>query len=111
MNLETATQRIVVLAVSLAFLAVLATVFGTIVTSLDETNQSNLGHWFEHHWGAIWKTAAALLPAVITYLFGRGAGRKVGKTEGFNHAIATAEGTPTANVLRREAQSIGLRVS
>lgn len=115
MNLETPMQRIVVFALSLAFLAVLAIVFGSVVASLSDANQQSFGNWFQDHWSSIWKVGVGVLPAIITYLFGRRAGQKVGKTEAYNSAIATAEdkqtGDAAARVLRREAKGHGLRVT
>jgi hypothetical protein len=111
MNLETPAQRIAVYAISIAFLATLVIVFGAVVSSLSDTNQTRLGDWLGTHWSTIWKTGIALLPAVIAFLFGRSSGRKSGKTEAFNHAIATAHGTPTADTLRREAKSAGVAVT
>jgi hypothetical protein len=115
LNLETANQRIIVYAISLTFVAVLIVVFGAVITSLDAANQTKLGNWFEDHWSSIWKTGVALLPAIITYLFGRAAGRQVGKTEAYNAAVAAADKTPTgaeaADLIRDAAKGQRVRVT
>jgi len=64
---------------------------------------------------AIWAFLLGAVPSIATYLFGRRAGRKSGKTEAYNSAIATARakdsGDETAEVLRQEAEAHGLRVT
>src|SRR4051794_6279934 len=97
MGLNSGGQRVTALAVVLSFLAVLALVAGWIVTSLSETNVIALGNWLGDNMDSIVRGVLACAPAVATYLFGRRAGRKVGKTEAYASAIATAEGKPTGD--------------
>lgn len=114
MNLETPGQRITVLALSLAFVGLLAVCAAWVLVSIGEENARDFAEWVDSHLTTITAFFAGTLPAIATYLFGRRAGRKVGKTEAFNSAIATAEekssGDAAASALRSEAKSHGIRV-
>jgi uncharacterized membrane protein len=115
MGVETPRQRIWVLGIILGFLAIIALAFAGAFVSLSDENQEMLGHWFDKHAATIWGFVPGAVASVATYLFGRRAGRKVGKTEAYNSAIATAtekpSGNATAAALRTEAQSHGLQVA
>jgi hypothetical protein len=114
MGLQSATQRVIVFGISLTFLAVLAIVFGAIMTSLSDQNMTDLGHWIDGHLSAITGFLIGAVPSVATFLFGRRAGRKAGKTEAYTSAVATAEGKASgdaaAEILRQEAKGHGLHL-
>jgi hypothetical protein len=114
MGLDSGGQRLVALAIVLTFLTALAVVAAWILTSLSDAHIAALGDWLEANIGTIVTGALALAPAVATYLFGRRAGRKVGKTEAYASAIATAEGEASgpqvANTLRAEARNHNLKI-
>jgi hypothetical protein len=115
MGLESARQRLIALAIALTFLALVAFVAGWIVTSLSDANVKSLGTWLDTNGGSIRTGAVAAIPAVATYMFGRRGGRKAGKTEAYNSAIATVEGKPdtatAAETLRQEARGHNLNVT
>ena len=73
-----------------------------------------LANWFDENIESIGAGLLAVVPSIATYLFGRRAGRKVGKTEAYNSAIATvsdkADPTAAAEQLRQEARAHDLPV-
>jgi hypothetical protein len=115
MNLETAWQRIAVLGICFGLVAVIFLVLGGAFMSLSDANAAALGGWLEANLDTVVAGLVGLVPAIATYLFGRRAGWKVGKTEVFNSAIATASGQPTgeaaAEELRAEADAHRIRVT
>lgn len=115
MGLETPRQRIAVLAIVLAFVAVVLLTMAWAFVSLSDANQTTLGHWIDEHSAAIWGFIPGAVAAVATYLFGRRAGRRSGKTEAYNSAIATVREktsfTDAADALRAEAEGHGLNVT
>jgi hypothetical protein len=115
MNLETPTQRIIVLGILLGFLAVLAIALSWVLSSLSDANMSSLGHWLNQHSAAAWGFLIGAVPSIATYLFGRRAGRKAGKTEAYSSAItavkAAQQPREAAELLSKEAEDHGLRVS
>lgn len=78
MNLQTPAQRIAVLGIVVGLLAVIALASSWIVTS----NITSLGHWLDKRSPAIWGFLIGAVPSIAAYLFGKGAGKKEGKTEG-----------------------------
>jgi hypothetical protein len=115
MNLETPRQRIIVLGLLLGLAAVVVLASAAVVVSLSEANVGYLGAWIDRRGGTIWTAGTGVAAAVATFLFGRRSGRKSGKTEAYNSAIATARskttGDEAADVLRAEARSHGLNVA
>jgi hypothetical protein len=115
MNLETGWQRVAVLALSLAFVAVLVNAAAVVLESLNDEHREAVGQWARDHWDSFKTFLLAAVPAVATYLFGRRAGRKSGKTESYSTAITTVENTDdpaaAAQTLRTQAKDHGLRVT
>jgi divalent metal cation (Fe/Co/Zn/Cd) transporter len=115
MGLETPTQKLWAFGISLAFLAVLVLAGAAVLTSLSDDNIDSFANWLEDNLDAIGAGLLAVVPSITTYLFGRRAGRKVGKTEAYNSAIATVAGRTDADAaaetLRQEARAHDLRVT
>lgn len=115
LNLETPNQRIAVLGLVLAFLSVGLLVVGWWFAPLSDANAESFGFWLDGHSTAIWAFIAGAVPSLGTFLLGRRAGRKAGKTDAYNSAIATtlqkSTGDAAAHVLRNEAKAHGLKVS
>jgi hypothetical protein len=114
MQLDSPRQQLTCLGIVLAFLAVLLVVIGWIVTSLSDQNAAALGGWLNDNTNSIGTALYAVVPAVATYLFGRRVGRKAGKTEAYNSAIATVigkTGDEAAKTLHEEASAHNLRVT
>jgi peptidoglycan/LPS O-acetylase OafA/YrhL len=115
MELEGGWQRVAVLGIVLAFIAVLAIAFAISLGYISDANQTSMGEWFDRNDEKFWAFLVGAAPAVATYLLGRRAGRKVGKTEAYSSAIGTAESQPTgddaATALRKQAQDHGLNVA
>lgn len=115
MNLETPTQRIIVLGIVLGFFAVIALALGWVLSSLSDTNTASLGHWLDKHSAAAWGFLVGAVPSIATYLFGRRAGRKAGKTEAYSSAISTVKAAQqpqeAADLLSKEAEDHGLRLT
>jgi hypothetical protein len=113
-GLQTPAQKLWALGIVLAFLAVLALAVSAVLTSLSDDNMKDLGNWLDDNIESIGAGLLAVIPSVATYLFGRGAGRKVGKTEAYNSAIATVsdstDPTVAAHQLRQEARAHNLEV-
>ena len=115
MGLETPTQRLWAFGISLAFLAVVILAGTAVLTSLSDQNIDSFANWLEDNLDAIGVGLLAVVPSITTYLFGRRAGRKGGKTEAYNSAIATVSGAAdpnaAADTLRKEARAHDLRVT
>jgi hypothetical protein len=113
-GLQTPAQKLWALGIVLAFLAVLALAVSAVLTSLGDDNMKGLGNWLDDNIDSIGTGLLAVVPSVATYLFGRRAGRKVGKTEAYNSAIATvsdkSDPTAAAEQLRQEARAHDLPV-
>jgi hypothetical protein len=86
-----------------------------VFVSLSDANQTAFGHWLDRHSAAIWGFVPGAVVAVATYLFGRGAGQKIGKTEAYNSSIATVRDKPDSEAavtaLRDEAEGHGIKVT
>jgi putative Mn2+ efflux pump MntP len=115
MYLENGRQRLFCLAIIAGLVAVVAVVIGWIVTSLSDANIKGLAKWLDENLDDIGTWLLAAVPAVATYLFGRRGGRKAGKTEAYNSAIATVIGSEAgagvAKTLKQEALAHNLTVT
>jgi hypothetical protein len=93
---------------------VIALAASWVVTSLSDANVSSLGHWLDKRSPAIWGFLVGAVPSIAAYLFGKGAGKKEGKTEGFSSGIRIANAAGADEVaaeLQRQADDHGLKVS
>jgi len=115
LNLETPWQRVAAFGIGCGLASVVVLVFGGAFVSLSDDNAAAFGRWLEANLDTIVAGLVGAVPAVATYLFGRRAGRKVGKTEAFSSAIATASGQPTGEAaaaeLRQEAKGHKIQVT
>jgi hypothetical protein len=108
MDLRTPWQKIALFGIVVAGIVALAAIFAAIFISLSDTNETSFGHWLDQHSGAIWGFLVGLVPAALTYLFGRTTGQKQGRREGLKTAESIAEGVgheETVAALQRRTEA------
>jgi hypothetical protein len=69
---------------------------------LNDTNQAAAGHWFDRHSSAIWGFIVGIVPAALTYVFGK----RVGRRQTTHKAIQIASSAPDNASIADQLQAL-----